>query len=363
MILQRYVLRELLVTFSLTLVTLTLILFIGITAHQLHLYRGLGLAFLAEAMPFTVPFVLAISIPFAGVVAAALAYGRLAADREIDAVRACGIHLARVMAPGMLLGLFLTFFCLYLNHVLVPYCHLRKRELALRSVETFITSPAWGNHNISIGHCEFHYTSVEEGDFRGITFVQYDPETGRISELLFAEKCRFALDSDENCLVAEFRNGTGMKYTPDRKTGAMAEDAIIFEKYEEPLFLDKIIPESSKTLSNMTDDELFFSSRMQGWSKYQPHKLLTELYRRTSFSFAPLVLMLAAAPLGVLARPGGKLAGVGLAVLPMLVFYMLYALGQTLGLRGAVPPEVAMWGAPALLAALSLPFYDRIFTR
>lgn len=363
MLLQKYVLRELLVAFLLTLLAITLVILTAITAHQLHLYKGLGLAFLASALPYTVPFVLSLAIPFAAVVAAALVFGRFAADREIDAMRACGVHLLRPLAPGLLLGFLLSLACLYLNNVLVPYCHYQKRELALRSLETIVTSPAFGNRNIPIGDYEFLYTDIGDGAFRGITFVKNDPDSGRIAEMLFAATCRFYLQEAENCLIAEFGNGTGMRYTRDPKTGALVEETIVFEKYEEPFQLDKIFSDGERTVANMSNYELHSLGTKKIGTKYKPHRLLTELHRRNAFSFAPLVLILAVAPLGLLARPGGKLAGVGIAIVPVLLYFIAYLGGQHLGAHGTLAPEIASWGPPALIAGLSFPLFAWIFNR
>jgi lipopolysaccharide export system permease protein len=68
-----------------------------------------------------------------------------------------------------------------------------------------------------------------------------------------------------------------------------------------------------------------------------------ELQKRLSLPFACLLFGLIGAPLGIRRTRSGKSAGIALALVVFLVYYVLLAIGTKLSSTGKLPPAVAYW--------------------
>ncbi|RKY53511.1 MAG: hypothetical protein DRP89_06080 [Candidatus Neomarinimicrobiota bacterium] len=70
------------------------------------------------------------SIPMAVLVACLMAYGRLAEDNEITAMRASGISFTTVLMPGIIFGVVVTAFMIYFHNDVLPDFNHRARLLS-----------------------------------------------------------------------------------------------------------------------------------------------------------------------------------------------------------------------------------------
>ena len=99
-----YILRELLKTFALTLLTLTAVFTMGGGMYNIVKFEGVTAADLLFALPLLIPVVVTITMPVAALFAATMAYGRFAADNEFLACRAAGINIHRLFLSALLLS-------------------------------------------------------------------------------------------------------------------------------------------------------------------------------------------------------------------------------------------------------------------
>ena len=70
---------------------------------------------------YVLPIVLAFTIPWAALVSVMLVFGRLSADNEITAMRACGVSILQIVAPIIVIAFILTCTCLYLQLQVGPH--------------------------------------------------------------------------------------------------------------------------------------------------------------------------------------------------------------------------------------------------
>ena len=130
-ILHRYLFKELLKVFVLATIALTLMLSIGLLVPMIKEY-GVGpgqmLSLIGDFCPITLTFV----IPISALFAAAMAYGRFAADRELDACRASGIRFRTLMYPGLSLALLVALANLLLSFYITP-AFVQRSEYRVRA--------------------------------------------------------------------------------------------------------------------------------------------------------------------------------------------------------------------------------------
>jgi lipopolysaccharide export system permease protein len=131
-LLSRYLLREHLPPFVFALAALTGLMLLNQVARQFSQLVGKGLPWgvILEVFGLSVPFIVAMTLPMAVLVAVLYAFVRLGADNEITALRASGVNLVALIRPVLFaaLGLAIVAF-LFIDHVLPPSNHKLKTLL------------------------------------------------------------------------------------------------------------------------------------------------------------------------------------------------------------------------------------------
>src|SRR5215467_6707829 len=105
MLIQRYIFRQLLLTFLFTFFAMIAVFWIGMTIQAM---RSLGGAW-ADFFIKTVPVLFIGACPWAlllsSTTATTLTYGRLSADNELNAIRTSGVHTNTIILPGLVFAL------------------------------------------------------------------------------------------------------------------------------------------------------------------------------------------------------------------------------------------------------------------
>ena len=104
--LDRYIIRETLAPFGLTLLILTFLLQIPtiMDVAEKLIAKGVTLPIIGRIVLTLLPSSLAITIPISLLVGLLMALGRLSADREAVAMQACGVSLYRILRPVLLMA-------------------------------------------------------------------------------------------------------------------------------------------------------------------------------------------------------------------------------------------------------------------
>jgi lipopolysaccharide export system permease protein len=109
-ILSRYVLKEHVAPFLFAFGALTGLLVLNQLARQFNQLIGKGLPWsvIGTVFGLSFPFILAMTLPMAVLVATLHAFSRLASDSEVTALRASGVNLRRAMVPVLLAAITLA---------------------------------------------------------------------------------------------------------------------------------------------------------------------------------------------------------------------------------------------------------------
>ncbi|MGQ9649848.1 MAG: LptF/LptG family permease [Phycisphaerae bacterium] len=118
--LQLYVTRELLKTFLLAAVGLTLVLSLCGTMSTVLRVEVPTATTVLHILWLIQPMVLAVTLPVSALFACAIVYGRLSADNEFDACRASGINIHHLLAPALGLSIFTALFAFAFSDYVIP---------------------------------------------------------------------------------------------------------------------------------------------------------------------------------------------------------------------------------------------------
>ena len=107
-----YVTKSFLITFGMAILVLTF----AMTGANLikvleFVSRGIPMSVFGKYMLFIMPRILTFTVPWAVMVSVVLLFGRLSADNEITAMRACGVSIIQIISPILLITFLMTLLC------------------------------------------------------------------------------------------------------------------------------------------------------------------------------------------------------------------------------------------------------------
>jgi lipopolysaccharide export LptBFGC system permease protein LptF len=277
-----------------------------------------------------------------------MTFGRLAQDNEITAVRAGGIKIVSLFVPVLILGLLFSLLSLHLNNSVIPQAKHRfevlSRNLGMKKPALLLRA------RVFIKDFQGYRLFLEKVKGNSLSGVHiWQLRKGGPPLTIFARRGEVTSDPKRQIITFKLIDGTREEVNPE-VPGEYSRSR--FSIYYFNLTLPAGEKRIDKRPGEMTIGELRAAIRELKGKKVYP--LLVEINRKLSLSFACLTFILIGAPLGVMAKKGGKSIGFGLSFLLILIYYIMMMLGESLGEKGMVSPALAMWTPTILLSGIGL---------
>jgi lipopolysaccharide export system permease protein len=321
-------------------------------------FPGLGLDLVAKALPLTVGSIATWVILVGACTSSTLVYARLSAENEITAMRACGIHAWRIVAPAVLLGLLLVGAAYPLNEAVVPTMRHKKRLSFREAIVYQLQHPPAGSQDFKIGLMRITYMDYRDGRMVGPTVSKYGvakkTQEHKLMMEAFAPSGAIVVQDNQLSIVMTRPYGWEMNEKGQQELFSAGND-VKFDIPPEEMNVPRQLPD--KPADELW--ELYFKSKDQALR----NQILLILHTRYASSLAPLLLVLVAMPIGILVQRGSRLAGLGAALPPLLLYFVLYFVFQGLGDKSRVHPLVAAYAPDLFLGALSSVLLWRIAQR
>src|SRR5947209_3396801 len=132
---DRYILQEIFAPFLLG-VGAFLVILVGDILYTLAEFiasRQVGAGTIVELLIYKLPAILVITFPVSTLVGIVLGLGRLAKDREIQAMRLAGFSLMRIFVPVFAFGLVTTVATFAINEIVAPWANRRANAVIRRA--------------------------------------------------------------------------------------------------------------------------------------------------------------------------------------------------------------------------------------
>jgi lipopolysaccharide export LptBFGC system permease protein LptF len=353
MILQRYILRELLLSFMFTFAALMAVFLVGTLFQLFRTFEGLGLLLLFKALPLAMGYMAMWALTVASCMAATLVYGRLAAENEIHAMQVNGIHANRIMAPALLFGLGLAIVGYGINEKLLPYVRHNRRLSFREATLQALQLPPPGKQEFTLGQYKLSYTDYVKGRMERPTLMRFD--RGRLVFEYFAASGSILAGEHPPKLVLSRPRCREIDEKGNEHSFSAESDVTI------PLEIEEV-RQAERRQEDLPAEELWrLSARTEEPEKRA--RILLILHTRYGSALAPLLLALVASPIGIFVKRGSRLAGLGTAIPPLLLYFVTYFIFQGLGDKGHVPHLVAAYAPDGLLLVLALALLGRIYRK
>ncbi len=344
-ILSRYILREALRIFLMAFSGLMTIYLVVDFFEKTRKFSDHDPRFVDVAVYFLfrTPEIAFQMAPLAVLLATLLSLGTLSRNREITAMRSCGMSLFRVALPLLGFAAMVTWALFIVSAVVMPLSMARAELIRLVNIEQRNPSVSLKTNGIWLQIEQGKFLQIEAVDtggrtLRGIRLYEVGPEF-RLTKLVEGEAVHY---TDEGWIL---QAGFERRLYPDGRTATTR-----FE--HRPLDLAQIPEDFSTWLSveskHMTLFDLRAYADRLARDGYSFSHLLTDYYDRMAFSFVSLVMALIGIALSLRltgVRGGGMAVGIGQALGVAFLYWMTRSVAVALGHSGVLLPILAGWFA------------------
>jgi len=372
-IITRYTLREILAPFFMALLAFTSLLVVNkvFNLTKYFVEKGVNPWYMVEMILYFCPAVIVLTVPMAFLVAIVTAFGRLAFDNEITAMKTAGISTYKLIIPVVVMSLALSVFMVFFMNITIPRGNKAYYKL---NTEVRDKHPA-----LVLEQDVIMEEMSREG--RKWYFREMDPETGRMKDVRIWERVIGGggapkLITAEEGELRSFSEWTSLKlyngtiHQFDRKdpiksyvVGSFAEDEVILNISGS---LDKE-EETGDRARNMSIEEIkdkirgyreelasptTGSARKKRVKKSLLPEYRVELHKKFSIPFACLAFGLVGVPVGLIVRRGGRMVGLGVGLGIITLYYVFLMGGERIADAGIGPPFLGGW-APNILTCIA----------
>ncbi len=288
---------------------------------------------------FKVPHIVAQVYPAASLLAVLISFAALARDREILALKACGVSTWQLGAPLLVVATLGSAVLLAWNETVVPVTTSQGRyyyDIVIKKrphLGATSQSSVWFQGRA--GFLNIDYFDGAEQTIHGLTVFDADPQF-RLRRMIEVEKLEWTGESwDVSNAVEKTLQADGMtsvrKLEPGRFTLAETPEELSAwrRKPKEFSFLDLKRQIEILRAKGLTSDE--FS---------------VDLHRKLAWPVSGLVTVLIGFPLAVRGRRRPSVGyNIGLGLTVGFTYWFVNALAISAGRSGSIPPPLAAWTA------------------
>ena len=349
---------------------------------------------------FSLPSILALSLPFGALVGSLMTMGRFSSDNEILAFRACGVAQFRILRPLVAIGVLLFLISFVMNDYFLPLGNIRLGsmyrkilytnpgiELEPYSVKRYqdtviVTGDIQENviKNITIidktADKEKRVITARSGylqesrDQKGVISIRLDQVFSHVSDASRADRYEFTSSKSMiyNILLKDFSASfinpgpremrsidvwreiqvMDQQYKRQVAERARQTGAQFFDLAMELRYFRDFAPRNPELY---TTRQANLASAYTVYTRSRDRKFVDrnlqlyrlEFHKKFSIPFSCVVFVLFAFPVGLLARKSGRAVGFGIGLLMASLYWWLLLIGHTLGIRLELPPAFAMW--------------------
>lgn len=363
-VLDRYVIQELLKPFFFGVGIFSAV---GVSAGSLFTLlqqvtsTQIPLEIALKVLILQVPRFVSFALPMAMLLASLLCLARLSSDRELTALRACGVSFYRLLVPVLVFCLSVMGLMFALNEDLVPFTQYQSKlmmqqpalegKLNLQDKNVFYQE--YGpNREVR----RFFYAQTFDGQsMQALTIL--DLTQPQANQVISAE--RAVWDPKESRW--QFQNGKIYRVTADGSDQSVAsfKDQQLYIPRDP---LDLAAPQQALEDMSIADARGYLAQQRQSGDAIKQRKAELHIQQQFALPVVTLLFGIIGSTLGTSLRRVSNSTGFGISILIVLGYYFLGFLTSSLGNLGILPPIAAAWlpnGAIALTAIWLLARIDR----
>jgi LPS export ABC transporter permease LptF/LPS export ABC transporter permease LptG len=359
-ILDRYVVREMVPPTAVGLLLFTFILLLDTISNLMRILvsRGADFGTVARAFLYLLPSIFSVTIPMAFLLGVLLAFGRLASDSELVALRASGVSPARLLRPVLALSVAAALATFYVVGIALPAANQAYRELIFKLViskaRTEMTARVF-NDDLVPGMVFFiSDIPARSGEWKDV-FI-HDARTPAKPRVILARTGRLRIDEQRKTVGLDLTEATVYSFnTIDPADFHIERMGTGFQPLPYEQFFPNIaLAKGDREMSLGELSEAVRNLKAQGKGGVDWGRYAVEYHKKFAIPTACLVFGLLGLGLSLGSKKEARSAAFGLSIMVIFVYYVLIRLGEQAGDTGLLSPFLSMWGANIVLGAAAL---------
>ena len=361
-LLDRWILFELLPPLFFSIAAFTVVsLSVGVIFDLIRKIVEIGLPFsiAIQVLLLKLPSFIVISFPMAMLLSTLLAYGSLNDNSEIKALKSIGISVYRLILPGLILSIFMSYMTFIFNNNIVPNTNKNAeiilanslgRSFANEQGEDIIFSkkgeildPYSSYKKNGVTHLFYAWKFID-GQMLDVTVIDFS-KLG-FTQMLKAKKGIW--NSDKNNW--EFFEGDILTLSPD---GSNTRTKFLSFLYPLGTELTNIaqLPKDSNDM-NLGEANTAMKLYQSSGNIKEARRMKVRNQEKFTLPIACSVFALIGCSFGVMQKSGGgRSQSFGLSIILILIYYILSFSFSSLGVKGIINPFFAAW-SPVFLSML-----------
>jgi len=360
-ILDRYIVREMVAPSALGLLVFTFVLLVDQIPRLLAILvaRSADLYTIGRVFLNLLPSIFAVTIPMAFLLGVLLAFGRMASDSEIVALRAVGVSPLRLLVPVLFLSITTGLVTFYINAVALPASNQSYREvvfsLVVSKARNFV-KPRTFSDDLLEGRMMLYVSDIASDTGMWKDLLIQDLRKRGEQNVFLAREGRLVVNREQKHVRLELGQGSQHTFYPatpeEYRTSTFSHMGFDLSSAE---FFPKL--PLSKGDREMTLPELstrIADIKSKGGGRNEWGRFAVEWHKKFAIPTACIVFGLLGLALSLGSKKEARSSAFALSIAVIFIYYILIRLGEQAGDTGVLTPFVAMWAANIVLGAIAL---------
>ncbi|NVM20619.1 MAG: YjgP/YjgQ family permease [Desulfobacterales bacterium] len=362
-IVGKYIVTEIIHSFSLALIIVTFTMLSGniLELTSFVMVKGIGVWDIIKLFFLVMPFFVTTAIPIALFFSVIVTFGKLSVNNEILALKAAGIGIMPMIRPVLAVCAVIYIITNLLMIYVLPWTNHASRETLLKIARKGIIAIQREKTFSRLSDDILIYVntnSPSDQNMKGI-FI-YNTIDKDLPYVITAKEGTVFVREDDGRPVFNLKNGT-VQYKDERD---MQLDFIHFLYYD---FVAAALPESSVSGFGLVKkeyylDELLEKIRELSHSRRDQLEYLYILHRKFSLPVGCIFMGIIGMFVGLRTKASRSFAGVVWGTLFIMLYYLLMLSGERLIRREMVGPLLGAW-LPNIVFMAIVPIAGRLNTR
>ena len=342
--LNRYITRDFLIVFFMAIGILTFCM-VGARLGQVMdmLSRGIPVINFFKFIWYILPIVLIYTIPWSVLVATMVTFGRLSADSEITAMRACGVSLLQIVAPLLLFVMGMTAICFYLQVYASPPMQAKARTIMKNTAATQPQALFEPGKQIEFeGALVYIDDKIGKNELRGVQIYRFNEDL-KLAQDIYAEQAFLEPDESTMLLNIKLHKCVIGFYDEAGKKQTIFNDELDFSfDYGKAINEAKV----GKRAKYLPADQLLARikiDRKRGISEEDMCELEVELNQRIALALSPIAFLLLGLPLAIRTSRRETSVGLFLSVILGGIFFLAFVVCESLTCFPKLYPQYLIW--------------------
>lgn len=352
-IIDRYVIRQLLVPYAMGLLVFTFLLMLRPLqdyAEEL-VAKNVSLPIILSLLVMLIPQALALTIPMSLLLGLLVGFGRLSADREFVAMQACGVGLKRLLFPVGVVSFLSLAATAYMWFYGYPTANQHFKEVTVN----VMAERAEGNVRPHVFYREIPNLMLYVRDvppsgqgWNGV--FMSDTRPGQPEAVYLARHGRIAVNRARQRVEIVLDDTVRRTVDPNGHYDITRYQTLIVSIDPASVFPSTRV---TKGLAEMTLPELLAAAAEKEGQNVSSHNEWIAIHQKFAIPFACILFGVIGLALGVTHRRDGPLASFVVGLVVVFAYYILLYLGPQMVKGDLVPPWLAAWLPNLVFGALA----------